>query len=85
MLATKLLRNFWLFSAFVLLLFFSLLSHTEPKSEKTLYTFAKITKIPSLGYSTSFLEQRVVLYNDAENRLYPQMCHFKKMDFVYVR
>jgi hypothetical protein len=45
--------------------------------------FSKITTIPGLALSTSYLEPRVREYSKYSNVLYPSLFKIDNMDFVY--
>jgi hypothetical protein len=57
----------------------------KKSNEREIINLSKITKIPGIARSTSFLEHRVQCYTDVSNRLYPKMQYYKQMDFVYAQ
>jgi len=54
-------------------------------NERAIKTISKITRVPGFALSTSYLENRIIYYKDSSNRLYPQMKHYKQMDYVYAQ
>ena len=72
--------SFFLLSGFVGI---NILSYT-PQHNDDIHKLNHITKVFHLALSTKFLEEN--LYEKvAQNRLYPQMKVYNKMDFVYAK
>jgi hypothetical protein len=44
-----------------------------------------LTKLPGIALSTTYLQKRVIYYDDYSNKLYPQMKNYSKVNFVYVK
>lgn len=66
---------------------FSLLILTTSYSKERaieIKNLTKLTKLPGIALSTSYLQNRVIYYEDYSNKLYPQMQKYHKMDYVYV-
>jgi hypothetical protein len=65
--------------------FFSLffLPQKRELHENSIKKLQKLTQLPSLSNSTTFLEHRVALYQDFSNRIYPQMQEHTYREFVY--
>ena len=72
----------FLLSVLVLLLFSS--SYSK-KREDSINQLTSITKLPGVALSNTYLESRVLYYDDYSNRLYPQMKNSSKTSFVYAK
>lgn len=72
----------FLLSVLLLLLFNS--SYSK-RREDSINQLTSITKLPGMALSTTYLENRVLYYDDYSNRLYPQMKNNSKTSFVYAK
>jgi len=68
--------------SFILLI--STMKSSSYRDEK-IQNFVQITKFPHLTLSTSYLQSRVIYYNDFSNILYPEMKKQNKMDYIYAQ
>jgi len=67
---------------------FSLLIYNAESSayrEKGIKSFTQLTQLPHLALSTSYLQHRILYYNDISNVLYPQMREQHKLDLIYAQ
>jgi len=72
----------------MIIIFFSLFcfyKQTNIQKEVAMRSYSKITKFPSLSFSTTYLEDRNILYENQSNILYPRMKNYYYMDYVYVK
>ena len=69
----------FLLSCFTLLIYSA---EYSPQRALTINTFTKLTTFPHLALSTSYMQTRVIYYDDYSNILYPEMKHSSKVDFV---
>ena len=53
--------------------------------EEDLAITAKLTTLPFIANSTTFLEHRVTPYSDFSHKLYPQMPAYNYQEFVYAQ
>ena len=66
----------------VVILFFATMSYSKHR-KNVIDRFVNLTKLPSIALSTTYLENRVIYYEDFSNILYPKMKYNFRMDFVY--
>jgi len=66
-------------------LFVLILMTPHAKENKNIKVLTKLTKLPGLAISTSYLEKRVLYYDDYSNKIYPDMKNYSQMDFVYAK
>ena len=74
-------------STFILSCFTLLIYSAEYSADRALSinSFTKLTTLPHLALSTSYIQQRVIYYDDYSNILYPEMKRNTKVDFVYAK
>ena len=58
---------------------------TSAYREEKIQSFTRLTKLPHLVLSTSYLQKRIFYYDDYSNRLYPSMQKQNKLGFVYAQ
>ena len=66
-----------------LLIFIVSTSNYSKERKNSIENLTRITNLPGLALSTSYLEKRVIYYEDYSNTLYPKMKNYSQMDFVY--
>ncbi|MEA3228107.1 MAG: hypothetical protein U9P38_03440 [Campylobacterota bacterium] len=73
--------------SFITAVFISLIYFSDYSADRTasIQSFTKISKLPHIALSTSYLQQRIVYYNDYSNIFYPQMREENKLDYVYTQ
>jgi hypothetical protein len=64
---------------------FSFYKSSYTKRAKAIKAYTSLTKFPSLSFSTTFLEDRNLLYDTGSNVLYPQMREYRYMDYIYAK
>jgi len=80
------MRKFIFFIFILLTVFTLLLSGICFKNKPNTVILQKITSLtyfPGLAFSTGFLENRILKYQDKSSRIYPQIKYYKQMDYVY--
>lgn len=85
---TPLLRTFSIafFSLSVVVLFLIFKDNTlEVKHIKQIEEITMLTQLPGISLSTSFLENRVLYYEDHSNHFYLNMRPYRFTDFIYVK
>ena len=80
-------KIFIFISTFLLSCFTLLIYSAEYSLQRalTIDAFTKLTTLPHLALSTSYMQTRVIYYDDYSNILYPEMKHSSKVDFVYAK
>jgi len=68
-----------------ILVFILSLSSYSKERQNSIENLTKITHLPGITLSTSYLENRVIYYEDNSNTLYPKMKNYSQMDFVYAK
>jgi len=59
--------------------------NTFSEASTPIKDLTSLTKLPGISISTSYLEKRVIYYDDYSNKLYPNMKNYSQMDFVYAK
>ena len=74
-------------STFILSCFTLLIYSAEYSAERALsiHSLIKLTTLPHLALSTSYMQSRVIYYSDYSNILYPNMKRNSKIEFVYAK
>jgi hypothetical protein len=73
-------------SGLISLFIFLLLSTDYSRDrEKQITNVSMLSKLPGIALSTSYLEKRVIYYDDYSNSLYPKMKNYSQVDFVYAK
>ncbi len=74
-------------STFLLSCFIFLIYSAEYSADRALAinAFTKLITLPHIALSTSYMQQRVIYYDDYSNMLYPEMKKENKVDFVYAK
>ncbi len=79
------MRFSFVFLTILMGLFVLILLTPHAQDNQDIKTLTKLTRLPGLAISTSYLEKRVLYYDDYSNKLYPSMKNYSQMDFVYVK
>ncbi len=82
-----LVKKFFALAALFIVAFLVLLSASSySKTRETqISNLTKLTRLPGVALSTSYLQNRVLYYQDHSSRLYPEMKNYSKMDYVYAK
>jgi len=66
--------------------FFTIITKANDNQTKVyIQNITKLTKLPGIALSTSYLQNRIIYYDDYSNKLYPQMKNYSQTDFVYAK
>ncbi len=82
------MRNFSIVFVLLISLFFFLTLHkstSETRHKQQVQALCELTQLPGIALSTSYLEHRVIYYDDYSNYIYLDMMPYRYMDFVYAK
>ncbi len=85
---TYLTRNFSIALVLLISIFFFLLlqkSTSEQIHKQQVEALCELTQLPGVALSTSYLEHRLIYYDDYSNYIYLDMVPYTYMDFVYAK
>ncbi len=74
---------FFIFLTFIYIV--GTLSASNDSKTNKIKEATMLTKLPGVSLSTSFIENRIIYYDDCENRFYLNMQSYNYMDFIYAK